>query len=114
MENYEMPPILADIASGQEDIWGTEKHPGYIKTTYRTPDFMLNAANNIQHGESGQNEHLWQATFGNEAVVFSNHPMASSTIFTDKPGLWCGNSSLPKIAQWKDVLIAIYNAPPDD
>jgi hypothetical protein len=114
MENYEMPAILADLASAQEDFWGTEKQASLLKTTYRTVDFMLNAACDIQVGERGKNEHLWQATLGSEAVVFSNHPAANSTISPVLPRFWCGNSRLPKLDHWKDVLIAIYDAPPED
>jgi len=33
---------------------------------------------------------------------------------TRQAGWWCGNGSLPRVAQWRDALIALYNLPEDD
>ena len=65
-------------------------------------------------GEKGKTEHIWQATLGSEAVVFTNHPASIAETDANLPGFWSGNAVLPKVAQWKDALIAIYNLPEND
>lgn len=44
------------------------------KITYRTPDYMLSSAQNFRPGEKGYQQHIWQATLGSYAVVFTNNP----------------------------------------
>jgi hypothetical protein len=46
--------------------------------------------------------------------VFVNHPACSSESDTRQPNFWAGNAILPRVAQWKDVLIAVYHLPDDD
>ena len=82
--------------------------------TYKTPDFQLSSAQDYAPGIPGGQEHLWQATFGPEAIVFVNHPACSSEDPAYAPGFWLGNASRPRIAQRNDLLIAIYNLPEDD
>jgi hypothetical protein len=82
--------------------------------TYKTPDFQLSSAQDYKPGVAGGQEHLWQATFGPEAIVFVNHPACSSEDPAYMPGFWLGNASRPRIAQHNDLLIAIYNLPEND
>ncbi len=81
--------------------------------TYRTPDYMLSSAQDYRPGYGGEQQHIWQATLGPElgrgagvvpgpgAVCFTTHPA--------RRGDWTGSGSLPRVAQVKNVLIAIYN-----
>ena len=39
--------------------------------TYKTPDYMLCSAQDWLPGELGYQQHIWQATLGPDAVVFS-------------------------------------------
>ena len=116
MEKYELPSILADIATGApEEIWNREQHASAAhpvnKVTYRTPDYMLSSAQDYRPGERGDREHIWQATLGPQSIVFVTHPGCSSETDAHAPNFWLGNAVLPRVAQWKDTLVALYNFP---
>ena len=120
MEKYELPSIISDIAvSTPEEVWSRERHAVYAgrvvnKVTYKTPDTMLCSAQNYYPGEKGYQEHIWQATLGADATVFVTHPACSSESDARQPNFWAGNAILPRVAQWKDVLIGVYHLPEDD
>jgi hypothetical protein len=122
--NYEYPAFFADIATDMpEEIWNKERHviipsggevsspgEGEVNTvTYKTPDTMLSSAQDYRPGGRGSQEHIWQATMGPDAVVFTSHPACISESDAHHPGFWLGNAVLPRAAQWKDVLFAVYN-----
>jgi hypothetical protein len=74
---------------------------------------MLSSAQDYRPGQRGRKEHVWQATMGPEALVFTNHPASFSQSDNREAGWWRGNGSLPRVAQWKDALIALHNLPED-
>jgi hypothetical protein len=74
--------------------------------SYRTPDYMLSSAQDFLKGFGGDRQHLWQATLGPNAICFTTHPAQASG---PTPNYWCGNGVNPRIAQIKNVLIAIHN-----
>ena len=119
-ENYELPTIISDIATSlPEEMWNRERHvvgggKEVNKVTYRTPDYMLCSAQDYYPGEEGYQEHIWEATMGPAAVVFATHPPCACEDDARGPNFWLGNTILPRVAQWKDVLIAIHNLPEDD
>ncbi len=127
--DYALPPIIAQIATDQPgEMWSRERHTGSAedfrtsgeswpdinKVTYRTPDYMLCSAQDYYPGRSGCQQHIWQATFGPDAVVFVTHPTCASEEDSHRPNFWHGNAVLPRVAQWKDILIAVHNFSPDD
>jgi hypothetical protein len=120
LENYETPDIIPEIALVTPgETWNREQHRSkgdqkVNKVSHRTPDYLLSSAQDYQPGESGAREHIWQATLGPVALVFTNHPASSSTDGACGPDFWIGNATLPRVAQWKDVLVAIYKLPEDD
>jgi len=119
MKKYDFTPILAEIATSlPEEQWNLECHGSeekkVNKVTYKTPDGMLCSAQSYLPGKQNGQEHIWQATLGPEAVVFVNHPACSSEADVHQPAYWAGNGVLPRVAQWKDCLIALYNLPEDD
>ncbi len=127
MKNYELPPIIADIAASlMEEMWnrersiissppGAEKADDEInKVTFKTPDSMLACAQDYHAGQKGSREHIWQASLGTSAVVFVTHPGNASEREAVAPNFWVGNAVLPCAAQWKDVLISLYNLPDSD
>jgi hypothetical protein len=73
--------------------------------TYRTPDYMLSSAQDWRPGYGGDQQHLWQATLGPDAVCFTTHPGPRRV---RSPGRWTGSASLPRVAQVENVAIAIY------
>jgi hypothetical protein len=126
---YELPPVIAAIAADlPEEVWNREQHTGSAqdfkdsgslgtgvnKVTYKTPDYMLCSAQDWHPGEKGYQQHIWQATLGPLATVFTTHPTCSAEDGSHRPNYWHGNETLPRVAQWKDLLIAIYNLPADD
>ena len=129
MENYELPVLIANIAADRPaEMWNRERHVGETalwqasgslgdevnKVTYKTPDYMLSSAQDYHPGEKGFQQHIWQATFGPAAVVFVTHPPCMSEEGSHRPNFWHGNVILPRVAQWKDMLIAIHKLPDDD
>ncbi|MAU12103.1 MAG: hypothetical protein CL607_19935 [Anaerolineaceae bacterium] len=80
--------------------------------TYRTPNYMLSAAQDYRHGNPGYQQHPWQATLGIDAVVFTNHPGSDDEIA--RPNFWAGNCILPRVAQHKNVLVSIHHVPEND
>jgi hypothetical protein len=126
---YELPPIIAQIATDlPQEMWSRECHAGQMeewcdratgawrihKATFKTPDYMLCSALDYRPGQPGYQQHIWQATFDADAVLFVNHPVCLSEENAHRPGCWHGNGVLPRIGQWKDVLVALYQLPADD
>ncbi len=115
---YEFPLHIADIAiDAAEEILSKERHTGTSDAnlvTYKTSDYMLSSVQDYKPGEKGAEEHVWQATMSPEAVVFGNHPACLSEEEGFRPGWWRGNGVLPRVAQWKEVLIAVHKLPDDD
>ncbi|MFZ5832472.1 MAG: hypothetical protein ACOY3P_20490 [Planctomycetota bacterium] len=126
MRRYRMPPVIAAVALDERaETWSRERHGGTLdplldyfggpwevnKVTYRTPHHMLCSAQSFRPGARGNMQHIWQATLGPDAVVFVTHPpfLAES----GSPNFWVGNVVLPRVAQWKDVLIDLRCADPD-
>jgi len=120
MEKYEFPSIISDIAvSLPEEMWSRERHAVNSsrvvnKVAYKTPDGMLCSAQDYYPGLRGRQEHIWQATLGHTATVFVTHPACTSEDDARQPNYWVGNAVLPRVAQWKDALIAVYDLPKDD
>lgn len=73
--------------------------------TYRTPDYQLSSAVDYRQGFGGDQQHLWQATLGPEAVCFTTHPAKTHGL---PPNYWDGSGCLPRLAQVKNVLLAVY------
>jgi hypothetical protein len=73
--------------------------------TYRTPDYMLSTAQDYCKGFGGDQQHIWQATLGPEAVCFTTHPAKIEGL---TPNYWTGSGLLPRTAQYKNLAITIY------
>ena len=127
--NYQLPPVIEAISIDPADeIWSRERHAGRLeawcdreegewevnKVTYKTPDYMLCSAQDFRPGESGYQQHIWQATLSPEAVVFVTHPPCISEDGSHRPNFWHGNVALPRVAQWRDLLVAVHRLPEDD
>lgn len=127
--DYEFPLLIGDIAADLPyEMWNRERHGGTFeleidraagawdvnKVTYKTPDYMLCSAQDHRPGAKGVQQHIWQATLSPDAVVFVTHPACQSQENSHRPGCWHGNVILPRVAQWKDMLIAVHKFPADD
>jgi hypothetical protein len=118
--NYELPgPIGAVALDLTNELWDKEQHgpdpsSSVNKVTYRTADFMLCSAQDYRPGQKGYQQHIWQATLSPGAVVFVTHPPCSSEEGAHRPNFWHGNYLLPRVAQWKDALVAVHSLSDDD
>lgn len=74
--------------------------------THKTPDYMLSTAQDYRKGYGGDQQHIWQATLGQDAVCFTTHPAKIEGV---TPNYWAGSGLLPRAAQYKNVAIVIYN-----
>jgi hypothetical protein len=121
---YRVPDILQRIGADLPDLLVTRarssgryrpqfdlRHGAWeVNTlTRRTPDYMLSAALDHRPGARGIQEHIWQATLGPEAVVFTTHPGNSQEHESARPNFWAGSARLPRVAMHDDVVIALYN-----
>jgi hypothetical protein len=128
-DRYRLPPVIEHIAHDQpEALWSRERAQGQFaarydmkegdwavdKATFKTPDGMLCSAQDWHPGELGVQQHIWQATLGPDAVIFGTHPACSSVEGARRPGYWHGNYRLPRVAQHRETLIALYQLPADD
>ncbi len=76
--------------------------------TYKTREYMLSCAQDYRPGYGGDQQHIWQASLGGEAVCFTTHPGKYEDGST---GYWTGSGRLPRAAQVKNVLVCVYNVP---
>jgi hypothetical protein len=125
---YEMPTLFRAIATEPpEELLARERHtwepgapgcapgPGEVnKVTFKTPDYMLCSALDYRPGEMGCREHVWQATLGPDAPVFVTHPPHASRSDVYCPNFWVGNRVLPRVAQRRDLLVAVHRLPQED
>jgi len=75
--------------------------------TFRTPDYMLSSAQDYRPGFGGDQQHIWQATLSPQAVCFTTHPGHDGDT---SAGYWVGSGTLPRVAQVKNCVIAVYRA----
>jgi hypothetical protein len=79
--------------------------PAVDLLTFRTPDFMLSSALSHRPGLGGDQQHVWQATLGPDAVCFTTHPGPESA---RSPAHWTGSAILPRVAQVENVALVLY------
>jgi len=72
---------------------------------FRTPDVMLSSVQSFRPGQTGFQQHAWQATLGMDALVFTTAP---GNLGHDGPTEWTGSASLPRVIQVEDTLVALY------
>jgi hypothetical protein len=66
---------------------------------------MLSTAQDYRKGYGGDQQHIWQATLGEDAGCFTTHPAKIEGL---TPDYWAGSGLLPRAAQYKNLVIAIY------
>jgi len=113
-QEYQLPEVVAAIAADQPaELLSRAAHDTGHTVTYKTPDYMFSSAQDDAPGAPGDCEHVWQATLGPDALVFTNQPANLSLADWHRPNFWRGNVARPRVAQWRDALMAIYTAPPE-
>ncbi|MGH0032975.1 MAG: hypothetical protein ACQGVC_24550 [Myxococcota bacterium] len=90
--------------------------------TYRTADYMLSTAQDYRKGLRGAQTHISQATLGEQAIVFTQHPTylpvaPGQPVPPDwnwqkedepGPGYWSGDGAQPRSAQYENVAVHLY------
>ena len=76
------------------------------KITCRTPDYQLSCAQDFRKGKPGFQQHIWQATMPGNLAVFTLHRGSD-----DDTGLKYWQGRLPRAAQVKNLVIALYDIP---
>jgi len=80
--------------------------------TYRSPDVMLSTAQDHRFGMFSEQAHAWQATFDEQALVFTTHPKNEPEVGTEWPdgdGYFTGTGSMPSSAQQGTAAIHVYD-----
>jgi hypothetical protein len=72
---------------------------------YRTPEVMLASAQDYHKGVLGSQVHLWQATLGHDALVFTTYP--GGFVDDSFAGEWTGGWN-PRVGQHRTAAIALY------
>lgn len=76
------------------------------KITCRTPDYQLSCAQDFRKGKPGFQQHIWQAILPGNIPVFTLHRGSN-----DNAGLKYWQGRLPRAAQVKNLVIALYDIP---
>jgi hypothetical protein len=100
--------LLPLLARAFESDLTRNLRPEVNLVSYRTPDYQLSSALDWRPGMGGDQQHLWQATLGPDAVCFTTHPGPRRA---RSPGHWTGSASLPRVGQVANVAIVLYAIP---
>jgi hypothetical protein len=80
--------------------------------TWRTRHVMLSTVQSYRPGCSGFQQHVWQATLDEWAVVFTTHPAnepwQDHATVHDLDHYWTGSGTLPRSAQYGPVALHLY------
>lgn len=76
---------------------------------YRTPDTMLSCVQDFRKGYPGYQQHIWQATLGGPALVFTTTPSPEKN---DRPDAWAGNAIIPRTLAYRQVLVSLHRIKP--
>jgi hypothetical protein len=116
-----IPSSGANIVQGISSVLGGfadgSLTTGGHTQVFRTPDTMLSSVQDYRKGRLAWQLHPWQATLGDEAVVFTTMPASFRGIIGAPGGLnagldaWTGSLSLPRIIQVDDVAVILYDRP---
>ncbi|MGC8780713.1 MAG: hypothetical protein ACP5UQ_07605 [Anaerolineae bacterium] len=109
---YQLPKILADIATDQEAVIESKVRQGILRTSarhadfivYRTPDYMLSGLQDHRKGEYEPSTHVAQVTLGNKVVIFWSCPHTSGEGSGLRPDYWSGNTTMPRVIQHRNVM----------
>ncbi len=118
LSSYQLPAELASYPDWHEDkaiiLENSQGEKQFVNLyLYKNKYYLLNSANNFKIKKKGFQEHILQATFTYDAHFWVNHP--GEKIFTGvgRPSYWAGNGYLPKVGQYKNLALALYEIEPE-
>ncbi len=109
---YQLPKILADIATDDGAVVESKVRQGILRTSarhadfvvYRTPDYLISGLQDHRKGEFEPSTHVAQVTLGNKVVVFWSCPHTSGEGSGLRPDYWSGSTVLPRVIQCRNVM----------
>ena len=104
LKKVRLLPFMARLV--EKDLSRNERDEVNV-LTYKTADYLVSSAQDYRKGYGGDQQHIWQATLGPQAVCFTTHPGHRENT---SGGYWVGSGTLPRVAQYKNVVIACYRA----
>jgi len=107
-EGLRDPEVARSLATAFEKDITRNMRPEVNAYTYRTPDYMLSTAQDWRGGYGGDQQSIWQATFGMEAVAFTTHP-GNESLDGPTPRYWTGYGTMPRSIQLQNVVISLYD-----
>jgi len=101
--------------TGEPALWRDSGSHGVEvnKVTYKTPDYMLCSAQDCIPARRATSSTSGRRRLGRTRSSLSPIHVRERRWFAS-PNFWHGNDTLPCVAQWKDVLIAVHSLPEDD
>jgi len=100
--------LRTDLAIQFEKDLTRNMRPEVNIYTYQTSDYMLSTAQDWRKGYGGDQQSIWQATLGMDAVAFTTHP-ANESLDGPTPRYWVGYGTMPRAIQVENVVISLYD-----
>lgn len=104
--------ILPDLIRASHTLGALARAISLMQThtvAHHNPYAMLGSALDKMAGDPSFQNHSWSATLAFDVTVMTNHPMAEQELAGDYFGYYTGGASHPRIGQYRDVAIIIYN-----
>jgi len=79
--------------------------------TFRTPNYMVSCAQDYRKGKPGFQQHIWQVTLADGALVYTTHPGAED-VGKSRPDYWHANAFMPRAAAFRNVVVCLYRFDP--
>lgn len=116
---YQVPKILADIATDDAAVVESRQRQGILRGTtrhsefvvYRTPDYLISGLQDHRKGERESSTHVAQVTLGKKVVIFWSCPLTCGEGSGMRPDYWSGHISLPRVIQHKNVMSLTWRLP---
>lgn len=85
-------------------------HAGRL-VVYRTNDAQLSSVVDHLTGKRGHQQHVVDVLLSGHplARVFVNHPGEADPSGSHRPSFWAGNGILPRVAQWRDHALMVFD-----
>lgn len=125
---YRLPKIIADIAADLTHVIESKIRQGVASkgyheffknkdrfadfVVYRTPDYLMSGLQDHRKGEYEPAVHVAQVTLGNHAAIFWSCPYTTSEGGGIRPDYWSGNTSLPRVIQYRNVMSLTWRLEP--
>jgi len=109
---YKPPELFYKIANDSSSVVEVKQRQGILRgnahnanfVVYRTPDYLLSGLQDHRKGEFESSTHIAQVTLANKAVIFWSCPHTTGEGSGLRPDYWSGNTTLPRVIQYKNVL----------